>query len=98
MLGIASFDADPNSDINVWLSSGGMHFWNPSQARPVTAWEKEIDSLMEQQLVAPSYEQRKKLYDRFQVILPENQPMVFPHDPRILVGAHKSLAKLHPAV
>src|SRR6266446_8810373 len=36
ILAIASFDADPNSDINVWLSSGGMHFWNPSQDRKST--------------------------------------------------------------
>src|SRR5260370_35737764 len=98
MLGIASFDADPNSDINVWLSSGGMHFWNPSQARPVTAWEKEIDSLMEQQLVAPSYEQRKKLYDRVQEILAANQPMIFLASPDILVGAKKVIGNFHPAV
>jgi len=98
ILGIASFDADPNSDINVWLSSGGMHFWNPSQARPVTAWEKEIDSLMEQQLVAPSYEQRKKLYDRVQEILAVNQPMIFLASPDILVGAKNSIGNFHPTV
>ncbi len=28
VMGIVSFDADPNSDINVWLSSGGTHLWN----------------------------------------------------------------------
>jgi len=36
LLGLVSFDADPNSDMNVWLSSGGMHLWNPSQAHPAT--------------------------------------------------------------
>ncbi len=75
-----------------------MHFWNPSQTRPVTAWEKEIDSLMEQQLVAPSYEQRKKLYDRVQEILAENQPMIFLASPDILVGAKNSIGNFHPAV
>jgi peptide/nickel transport system substrate-binding protein len=98
ILAIASFDADPNSDINVWLSSGGMHFWNPSQARPLTAWETEIDSLMERQLTAPSYEERKKLYDRVQEILAENQPMIFLASPDILVGAKNSIGNFHPAV
>jgi peptide/nickel transport system substrate-binding protein len=98
ILAIASFDADPNSDINVWLSSGGMHFWNPSQTRPVTAWETEIDSLMERQLTAPSYEQRKKLYDRVQEILAEEQPMIFLASPDILVGAKNSIGNFHPAV
>jgi len=98
VLGIASFDADPNSDINVWLSSGGMHLWNPSQAHPATTWETEIDNLMEEQLAAPNYEQRKKRYDRVQQILVENQPMIFLASPDILVGAKNVIGNFHPAV
>jgi len=40
VLGLVSFDADPNSDINVWLSSGGTHLWNPSQEHPATPWKR----------------------------------------------------------
>ena len=98
LLGIASFDADANSDLNVWLSSGGQHLWNPSQAHPATAWEAEIDKLMEQQLATPSYDQRKKLYDRVQEILAENQPMIFLASPDILAGAKSSIGNFHPAV
>jgi peptide/nickel transport system substrate-binding protein len=98
LLGLASFDADPNSDLNVWLSSGGTHLWNPSQARPATSWEAEIDRLMEQQLTMPGYGQRKKLYDRVQEILAENQPMIFLASPDILVGAKNSIGNIHPAV
>lgn len=98
ILALASFDADPNSDINVWLSSGGTHFWNPSQTHPATAWEAQIDSLMEQQLVAPSFEERKKLYDRVQQILEENQPFIFLASPDILVGAKNTVGNFHPAV
>ena len=98
LLGLVSFDADPTADTNVWLSSGGSHLWNPSQAHPATAWEAEIDRLMEQQLAAPSYEQRKKLYDRLQEILAEEQPMIFLASPDILVGAKKVVGNFHPAV
>jgi peptide/nickel transport system substrate-binding protein len=98
LLGLASFDADPNSDLNVWLSSGGTHLWNPSQSHPATPWEAEIDRLMEQQLSTPGFDQRKKLYDRVQEILAENQPMIFLASPDILVGAKSSLANFHPAV
>ncbi|HXJ06240.1 MAG TPA: ABC transporter substrate-binding protein [Candidatus Acidoferrum sp.] len=96
--GLASFDTDPNSDLNVWLSSGGIHLWNPSQAHPATPWEAEIDRLMEKQLSTPGYQQRKKLYDRVQEILAENQPMIFLASPDILVGAKSTLANIHPAV
>jgi len=98
LLGLVSGDADPTAETNVWLSSGGSHVWNPSQAHPATAWETEIDRLMEQQLAAPSYEQRKKLYDRLQEILAEEQPMIFLASPDILVGAKNSIGNFHPAV
>jgi peptide/nickel transport system substrate-binding protein len=98
VLSIASFDADPNSDLNVWLSSGGMHLWNPAQKHPATDWEAEIDRLMVQQLTATNAAQRKKLYDRVQEILTERQPMIFLASPDILVGAKKSIGNFHPAV
>ena len=98
VMGIASFDADPNSDINVWLSSGGTHLWNPSQAHPATAWEAEIDRLFGEQMSARTFEQRKKLYDRAQEILAENQPMIFLASPDILAGAKNSVGNFHPAV
>jgi peptide/nickel transport system substrate-binding protein len=98
VLSIASFDADPNSDLNVWLSSGGMHLWNPAQKHPATDWEAEIDRLMEQQLTATNSAQRKKLYDRVQEILTERQPMIFLASPDILVGAKKTIGNFHPAV
>jgi peptide/nickel transport system substrate-binding protein len=98
VMGIASFDADPNSDINVWLSSGGTHLWNPSQARPATPWEAEIDRLIEEQMSVRTFEQRKKLYDRAQEILAENQPMIFLASPDILAGAKNSVGNFYPAV
>jgi peptide/nickel transport system substrate-binding protein len=98
VLGLVSFDADPTAEMNVWLSSGGTHLWNPSQAHPATAWEAEIDKLMEEQLAAPSYAQRKKSFDRVQEILAENQPMVFLASPDILTGAKKSVGNFHPAI
>jgi peptide/nickel transport system substrate-binding protein len=98
VLGLASFDADPNSDLNVWLSSGGTHLWNPSQAHPATPWEAEIDGLMEQQLATPSFEQRKKLYNRVQQILADYQPMIFLASPDILTGAKNNIGNFRPAV
>src|SRR2546425_1414903 len=98
VMGIASLDADPNTDINVWLSSGGTHLWNPSQEHPATAWEAEIDRLIGEQMTARTFPQRKKLYDRAQEILAENQPMIFLASPDILAGAKNSLGNFHPAV
>src|SRR5580698_1377294 len=86
VMGVAIYDADPNSDINVWLSSGGSHFWNLGQTKPATPWEAEIDRLMEQQLASRTFDERKHIYDRVQEIISENQPLTFLTSPDILTG------------
>ena len=45
-MGLGGGDADPNSDMNVWMSNGGTHLWNMHETKPATAWEAEIDRLM----------------------------------------------------
>ena len=98
VLSLASPDADPNPDMAVWLSSGGNHLWNPGQKAPGTAWEAEIDRLMRAQMVTTSYVERKKLFDRVQEIVAENQPLVALVSPNLLVGANKDLGNFRPAL
>jgi peptide/nickel transport system substrate-binding protein len=98
VLGVANYDADPNADINVWLSSGGSHFWNLGHSKPVTPWEAEIDQLMETQLSSRTHAERKRLYDRVQEIIQENQPLIFLASPDILTGAKDTIGNFHPAI
>jgi len=56
--------------------------------KPATAWEKEIDQLMNEQMVTLDFRKRKKLYDRVQQIISEQLPFVFlSRDAHILAGA-----------
>jgi peptide/nickel transport system substrate-binding protein len=98
VLSLASPDADPNPDMAVWLSSGGNHLWNPGQKTPATPWEAEIDGLMRRQIVTRNYAERKRLFDRVQAIVVENQPLVPLVSPDLLAGAKKDLANFHPAL
>jgi peptide/nickel transport system substrate-binding protein len=98
VLSLASSDADPNPDMPVWLSSGGNHLWNPEQKSPATPWEAEIDRLMNKQMVTRSYAERKRLFDRVQEIVVENQPLVPLVSPDLLAGAKKNLANFRPAL
>ena len=50
VLGLGAGDVDPNSEMNVWLSSGNDHVWDIGEPHPATSWEAEIDQLMEKQL------------------------------------------------
>jgi peptide/nickel transport system substrate-binding protein len=98
LLSFATSDADPNPDLAIYLSSGGNHLWNPGQKTPVTPWEAEIDDLMRRQQVTLKYSERKKLFDRVQQIMVENQPMVALVSPNILTGAKKNLQNFRPAL
>ena len=91
-------DADPNPQINTLLSSGGLHVWRIGQAEPATAWEAEIDDLMQRQLTVMDRAERKRLFDRVQVIMAENAPLVFLASPHVLVGAKRALGNFRPAV
>jgi peptide/nickel transport system substrate-binding protein len=98
LLSLVEADADPNVDMNVWLSSGATHLWNPQQKSPATAWEAEIDGLMRRQMVTRKYAERKPLFDRVQELLMENLPLIPLVSPNILVGAQKGLQNFRPAV
>ena len=98
ILSLGGGDADPNAEMNVWLSSGGMHLWNPKQAQPGTPWEKELDLLMKRQLSAQTYAERKKMYDRVQEIEWDETPIISLVSPGILVAAKPVLGNFRPAV
>jgi peptide/nickel transport system substrate-binding protein len=98
LMAFGAADTDPNPDMPIWLSSGGNHLWNPKQPQPATPWEAEIDRLMRQQIVTHDYAKRKRMFDRVQEILAEQQPMVALVTPFVLVGARKDLANFRPAV
>jgi peptide/nickel transport system substrate-binding protein len=98
ILGLGGGDADPNGEMNVWLSSGSNHLWRLGQKTPGTAWEAEIDRLMEQQLITLDYRERKRLYDRVQTVVAEQLPFIFLAAPHILVGARRDLANFQPSV
>jgi peptide/nickel transport system substrate-binding protein len=98
IMGLGGGDADPNSEMNVWLSSGGTHLWHPNQTQPATPWEAEIDRLMQQQLVTLDAAKRKRLYDRVQEIVAEDLPVICLASPNILVGAKDRVGNFQPAI
>jgi len=98
VMGLGGGDPDPNPEMNVWLSKGATHLWHLNETQPATDWEREIDQLMQQQMVTLNYEARKRLYDRVQQLISDNLPFVFLATPDVLVGAKAQVGNFHPAV
>jgi peptide/nickel transport system substrate-binding protein len=98
IMGLGGGDADPNPEMNVWAFSGTSHLWHLGEAKPATDWERELDHLMQQQMVTLDYTKRKQLYDRAQQLIAENLPFIFLGTPNILAGANARVGNFHPAV
>src|SRR5215469_3171056 len=98
VMGLASGDADPESEMNVWLSSGGTHLWNLTESKPATPWEAEIDQLMNEQQVTLNYARRRQLYDQVQRIVAQELPLICLASPHVLVGAKNCVGNFHPAI
>ncbi|PYY20389.1 MAG: hypothetical protein DMG60_00365 [Acidobacteria bacterium] len=97
VLGLGGGDADPNGDMNVWMSNGSTHLWNMHETKPATPWEAELDALLNRQLVTLEYKKRKRIYDEAQALIANNLPFIFLASPNVLVGATKQVANFRPA-
>ena len=98
VLALAAGDADPNPELNVWLSSGSTHLWHPGQTEPATPWEAEIDRLMRLQMSTLDHAERKRLYDRVQALVAEHLPLIPLVSPHVLVGAKVGLSNFNPTI
>ncbi len=98
IMGLADGDADPNTEMNVWLSSGGMHIWHLNETGPANPWESDLDHLMNQQLVTLDYAKRRRLYDQVQQIVARQLPIICLASPDVLVGAKDRVGNFSPAI
>ncbi len=98
LLGLVNVDLDPNAQMNVWLSSASNHQWNPSQKAPETAWEAEIDRLMQAQASSTEPKKRKAHFDRVQEIVWEEAPFIYLVNKNALSAISPSLGNAKPVV
>jgi peptide/nickel transport system substrate-binding protein len=91
-------DPDPAMSKDLWLSSGGAHFWHLGQTEPATDWERQIDELMAKQASTLDEAERKRLFIEVQRIFAENLPMLHFAAPRVYIGASARLLNLTPAL
>ncbi|MEL6552282.1 MAG: ABC transporter substrate-binding protein [Cyanobacteria bacterium J06621_11] len=74
---------EPNSSANLWLTTGGLHFFNQDSkgelqltGREVYDWEKRISDLYIQAAQELDEDKRKALYFETQKLVQENLPFI----------------------
>lgn len=97
LMAIVNVDLDPNSQMNVWLSSADNHPWNPNQKSPATPWEAEIDKLMQAQTASQDPARRKAYFDKVQQIAWEKAPILFLVNPNALSAISANVRNVAPA-
>jgi len=89
---------DPHFGKNVWVTTGHLHLWNLGSVRSVYEWEKEVDKIFEQAAREMDEKKRKALYDRWQEIFCENQPMTFTVTSAVLYAVRDKFENIKPTV
>ena len=95
--GVQSSATDPALSPQFWLSSGNFHFWNPGQAAPATAWERQIDDLMRRQAAAPQLAERQRLFAEVQQILADELPAIYFAAPKVTLAISSRVVNPRPA-
>ena len=98
LLGLLNNDLDPDSQMNIWLSSAENHQWNPAQKTPETAWEAQLDKLMRAQASTLDENKRKKYFDEVQQIVWEQEPFIYLVNRDALSAVSPLVQNVHPAV
>jgi peptide/nickel transport system substrate-binding protein len=98
ILGFINTEIDPNSQLTVWMSDGENHAWYPNEKAPLTAWEAEVDKLMQAQTQSADPKKRKAAWDRVQEIVYDQQPMIYLVNKHALSAVSPSLANTAPVV
>lgn len=98
LLGFSGGGADPHFGANVWISSGRTHQWFPRQKKPATAWEAELDSLVEAGVTTADTAARKRAYDRLQEVVAQQKPLIYLGHPEHMTAVRNKFGNVRPTV
>jgi peptide/nickel transport system substrate-binding protein len=89
-------EVDPYLLKYIWISKSSMHMWNPSQDKPETDWEKEVDKIFDSGARELDKKKRKELFDRWQFIVSDKLPLIFTVLPSYISVAKNHVKNFYP--
>jgi peptide/nickel transport system substrate-binding protein len=91
-------DLDPAGNMDYWLSSGSAHLWNMHQETPATDWEKQIDTLMQEQSTTIDFARRQQIFADVQKVFAENVPVLYFAAPRLYYAHSRRIQGVVPSI
>lgn len=95
--GVQSSATDPALNMQFWLSSGYVHFWNPGQPKPATDWERQIDELFTRQAGTGDLAERKRIFAEIERIYGEQLPAIYFAAPKTIIAVSSRVVNPTPA-
>ena len=98
IMGLTGSPLEPHDGKNVWTSKGTLHLFNmnvPQNQR--FDWEKELDDLFEEASLKIPYVERKPVYDRYQEIIYEENPIVYLYSSKQIFAIRKRVKNVYPS-
>jgi peptide/nickel transport system substrate-binding protein len=105
IMGLTGDNLEPHSGVNVWRSNGALHLFNqrkpakPGQEIDISdrlPWEKEIDEYFEQGAQTFNTEERHKIYNQFQQVIYDEQPLIYLYSPLGIVAVRDRIRNFDP--
>lgn len=98
LMGLGGAGTDPASQMNVLKSDAPLHQWFPAQKSPATDWEAELNAVMDAQMRTLDFAQRKKYFDRAQLIWADEQPMICLAAPFSTSAIRTNISNVRPSI
>lgn len=89
---------EPHNGANFLKSSGKLHLWHPSQSKPETEWEREIDELVELGSQELDTKKRAEYYKKIQKIIHEELPIIPTVRPYIYIAWRDRFQNFIPTI
>ena len=96
IMGLTGSPLEPHDGKNVWTSAGSLHLFNMGAGENIYPWEKELDEIFERGALKLSFEERKPIYDRYQEIISEENPIIYLYSPIRITAIRKKFGNIFP--
>ena len=95
IMGLTGSPLEPHDGKNVWTSNGSLHLFNMGNGEKFE-WEKELDDIFEKAALKLTYDERKPLYDRYQEIISEENPIIYLYSTIRIAAIRKKFKNIYP--
>ena len=93
---------EPHSGYNVWSINGALHLFNQRSeddlrgTDKILPFEKELNDIFDKASLELDFNKRKALYDKYQQIVAEENPVIYLYAPANIIAIRKKFKNIYP--